>query len=183
MKRAVVIMLVLLFAQPLHAMMFTITDGSYDPIFGPSQTVNGVIDLDAGDDIFGSFDVSIATFYIKGFDQFRVLLEETYFPSDDRVGLARYGAEVYEGGFAYQGSGTVFFVESIRIDEEHVKALAYDYLYLTVDVIYDPFSPSSIVLGTFDILASAAPVPEPTTALLFGTGLIGLAAVGRRRKN
>ncbi len=28
-----------------------------------------------------------------------------------------------------------------------------------------------------------APVPEPTTALLFGTGLAGLAAVGRRRRN
>ncbi|WP_319587965.1 PEP-CTERM sorting domain-containing protein [uncultured Desulfobulbus sp.] len=30
---------------------------------------------------------------------------------------------------------------------------------------------------------SNAPVPEPTTTLLFGTGLAGLAAVGRRRRN
>lgn len=32
------------------------------------------------------------------------------------------------------------------------------------------------------IETEVAPVPEPTTMLLFGTGIIGLAAVSRRRK-
>lgn len=37
--------------------------------------------------------------------------------------------------------------------------------------------------ATFSVDATTSPVPEPGTMLLLGTGLAGLAAVGRRRKS
>ena len=49
-----------------------------------------------------------------------------------------------------------------------------------------PATGSTAPLGTGgvqDYLVKAAPVPEPGTMLLFGTGLAGLAAVSRRRRS
>ena len=62
------VILVLLFAHPVHATSFTITDGIYDPIFGPSSTVTGSLELWSGgggpnddlidqEDVFGGYSI------------------------------------------------------------------------------------------------------------------------------
>ena len=55
---------------------------------------------------------------------------------------------------------------------------------LTPPNVNDASKPRNVPgISHFAGSATSSPVPEPGTVLLFGTGLAGLAAVGRRRKN
>lgn len=71
------------------------------------------------------------------------------------------------------------------------------YRYLTIDFVNGAFGPADLRNRTWrhedfinfvadtdnlKITGDLKPIPEPTTMLLFGTGLIGLAAASRRRK-
>ena len=52
------------------------------------------------------------------------------------------------------------------------------------DISYDFFGSANVFsLNIGSVTGEVAPVPEPTTILLFATGLAGLAVVGRRRRN
>ena len=63
-----------------------------------------------------------------------------------------------------------------------VETLLQDHvLSVTVKRNAGDFSVASVLLGGKYV--DVAPVPEPTTMFLFGIGLAGLAAFGRKRKN
>jgi hypothetical protein len=54
---------------------------------------------------------------------------------------------------------------------------------LTINITDDYDLKYDISHITFFSLNNSVPVPEPATMLLFGTGIAGLAAAGRRKKN
>ena len=168
-----------------------VVDESPDIKIPPSYTLtHDISDIDSG---------SFSSWWTGGNDTISSFnfLVELY---DDNVGTTKQFGNFYytfpdsvEIGTAYTGSTGLLGSYILHMGENSFGGDLFSNFLATADLRIDGkinLTISSIV-GDFYFDKSTltvhgdngtAPVPEPATMLLFGTGLAGLAAVARRRK-
>lgn len=152
-------------------------------ISADASRTNWEIKWEAGTSLFnpkffsGNIELQNATGSFSSID-FEWLLGDGYIVNGTGNGVTFWSlnSNGYDGiGFSITQTGSPSYV---GFD------LKYDSLDMNPNYIYLGNKGVTVFsLGQDEDFAFAAPVPEPTTMLLFGAGLAGLAAVGRRRKN
>ncbi len=166
-----------------HSVLMTITEGTYTPSGGDPISVTGTIDVAypewwaEGQNSFTFFTGIRTEIFLDNYAPFSFYWEVSSsgnpLPMDYGGHVDASSHEDYPGF----GSGYLFYT-GYHDPDYHLRVFIESFDAVEFSISFDDFpgiGPSSYTLS-----AVAAPVPEPATIILLGTGLLGLVGASRK---